>query len=216
METIDDDINEFAAYFIEYKAIFGSYPTESRLDILKRKGISLIVDLTKECEKNCVQYSTDIDIIRFPIADRSIPHDKIAFCKLIVTICDKLDDGVKVYVHCKGGHGRSGMVVAAILCYRYGINPKDAFALTTKYHSKRKNVKPYWVHVGCPQTWEQKNFVRNMFKYHDVTANSPFNDNNDEIYINSFLLQTYLGKIVGCDGQELEERRKRLIIDYKS
>ena len=70
----------------------------------------------------------------------------------------------KVYLHCKGGHGRSGIVVACILCHIYSILPEEALRLTTAYHSQRPTMRPKWREIGSPQTRQQKSFVVRMFK----------------------------------------------------
>lgn len=197
-------INEFASYFVEKKALYGAYPNEERVRFLESIGVTVFVDLTVPGERKCVQYVTDRRIIRFPIPDKSVPDDKLATCKLIIEISDLLDADRMIYVHCKGGHGRSGMIVAALLCYRYDLTPKDALRLTNHYHTKRSGLKSRWEKMGSPQTWSQKQFVHALFRPRAI-GTEPATD--------EFLLETYLGKLDGNDERLLTVRRKRLITE---
>jgi len=62
----------------------------------------------------------------------------------IVTQLANFKNHQKLYVHCKGGHGRAGVVVASILCYYYNIEPNRALELTTQYHSQREEMRAKW------------------------------------------------------------------------
>ena len=55
----------------------------------------------------------------FPIEDRKVPHDTCAVSPLVLKLHRILtsENSSTLYVHCRGGHGRSGIVVACILCY---------------------------------------------------------------------------------------------------
>ena len=64
-----------------------------------------------------------------------------------------------IYIHCKGGHGRSGVVVAILLSYIFKLAPEKALEYTTKYHCKRKVMREKWRIMGSPQTFQQKSFV---------------------------------------------------------
>jgi len=39
----------------------------------------------------------------------------------------------KLYIHCRGGHGRAGLVVACLLCSIYDYPPEKSIELTSKY-----------------------------------------------------------------------------------
>ena len=75
-----------------------------------------------------------------------------------------LKNGEKIYIHCKGGHGRSGVVVACLLCNIFKINPTKSIQLTNEYHNQRTDMKEKWRKIGSPQTAQQKTFVYKMFK----------------------------------------------------
>lgn len=52
-------------------------------------------------------------LIYFPIVDMSVPDSK-DLDKVLAVMHDYLEHGKKVHVHCQGGHGRTGLVMA---CY---------------------------------------------------------------------------------------------------
>lgn len=155
-----------SSYFIKDRAIFGSFPTQEAVDELEREGVRLFINLTHSYEKKITPYDTKYEYISFPITDRHVPNDWYAFSHLIIKVASiirALKPGELVYLHCKGGHGRSGIVVASLLCYMFGMSPEDALEHTTKYHSRRSVMREKWRSLGSPQTYQQKNFVRKFF-----------------------------------------------------
>ena len=157
-----------SSYFIPDKALFGSYPTSTSAKELEENGVCLFVNLT-ELSENLDPYniSPTSEIIHFPIPDRKIPINILDFSIFIISVTKKLaqlSDNKKIYIHCKGGHGRSGVVVASILCYYYDIEPSRALELTTQYHSNRKEMRAKWRTIGSPQTPKQKFFVTKLFE----------------------------------------------------
>ena len=156
-----------SSYFIPEKALFGSYPNSDSAKELENNGVTLFIDLTEDHEIiNKYQLSENSQKISYPITDRKIPTDYLSFVLLVIKITNfmsSLKNDEKIYVHCKGGHGRAGILVACLLCYIYDIDPNIALELTSKYHSTRKEMKPKWRQIGSPQTHRQKNFVIRMF-----------------------------------------------------
>jgi hypothetical protein len=153
--------------FIKDKALFGAYPSQECVDEYERIGVRFFIDLTFSNEKNILPYETKYNYINYPIPDRRIPTNWKKFANLIVKIGDiikSLEEGEKIYIHCKGGHGRSGIVVACMLCYLYNLTPAEAIDETTMYHNKRKHMKEKWRRIGSPQTRSQKHFVSKFFE----------------------------------------------------
>lgn len=172
---------EISAFFIKDQCLFGAYPTQHQIHELENWGVDLIVNLTSIYEKNIRPYSTYVKNINFIISDNKAPKNVIEFCALIIHITKLINQNQKIYIHCKGGHGRSGLVVASILCYKYKIMPHESIQLTTKYHStrpvhaRRPKMNEYWKSKGSPQTTEQKQFVFSIFHPYVITEESPFN-----------------------------------------
>ncbi len=61
--------------------------------------------------------------------DQRVPDNIIEFVKFInklVNIISGLTNCEKLYIHCKGGHGRSGLIAATLLCVMDEISPEKA------------------------------------------------------------------------------------------
>ena len=160
---MNTSILDRCSYFLEEKGLFGGYPKQEDIPVLESIGVRVFVDLTMQCEKGTTQYVTNYSSLRYPIVDKNVPSGILAdfyeFIRSIVGIIKTLSEGEKVYIHCKGGHGRSGLVVACILCLYYGINADDALHTTYHCHQKRKVMRDVWRNIGSPQTTQQKKFV---------------------------------------------------------
>lgn len=53
---------------------------------------------------------------KFEIQDMGVPKDFEAFSRMILWVCDQLHAGKRIHIGCIGGHGRTGLVLAAIRC----------------------------------------------------------------------------------------------------
>ena len=153
------------SYFIKGKALFGSFPTQDSVKELEEHGVKRFVNLTNDDEKRIKPYTTSYYYYSYPIMDRSIPTNNLHFCRFLNKLINLLknEDG-KIYIHCKGGHGRSGLVVACLLCMYYEIDTEVSLEMTKFFHSQRPVLKEKWKKIGSPQTLKQKNFVKFLFK----------------------------------------------------
>jgi protein-tyrosine phosphatase len=70
-----------------------------------------------------------IDTLWHPIQDFGVPHDIEPLLNLLNAIIDDVEAGKTVVVHCKGGLGRTGTVVASVLV-ALGWEPEAAIAHT--------------------------------------------------------------------------------------
>ena len=157
-----------SSYFIKDKALFGSFPTQESVLELEENGVRYFVDLTtpEEKEKKLTMYTTKYNYINYPIHDRHVPTDWISYAQFIIKICKiirNLKENEKIYIQCRGGHGRAGIVVASTLCHMFNLSPDDALKYTTKCHSSRKHLKDKWKKIGSPQTYSQKKFIYKFF-----------------------------------------------------
>lgn len=88
---------------------------------LLKKGIR--ADISLEKERIDTPFGVDY-FLWLPVIDHKAPSQK----QLLVgaqTIKDLVDNKIKVYVHCKRGHGRSPTLVAAYFILQ-GLNANDA------------------------------------------------------------------------------------------
>ena len=153
-----------SSYFIEDLALFGSSPPQEFVDYLEEElNVRYFVNLTYENERNIDIYTTKYTNISYPIKDQRIPTNRLEFCKLILRLCDILKAGGKMYLHCRGGHGRSGVVVAGILGVYHSVGAEEALEMTYTFHQNRKVMRDRWRIIGSPQTYAQKEFIRQLF-----------------------------------------------------
>jgi protein-tyrosine phosphatase len=165
-------MQDFSSEFLAGQAWFGKYPTSDELEIIKEHRFTDIIDLTSP-EDNLPTYNTSLTIWKYPIIDKSVPSDIEHFKGFIDHILSIIynDPTRKFYVHCKGGHGRSGTFAAAIIKRNFLNNPanrevsndeatKIALELTTNIHQQRIYIKPMYRRMGAPQRPIQRNFVR--------------------------------------------------------
>lgn len=100
-------------------------------------GADLLVSLMEDFEYQFLQIADlvpeatarGIRVRRFPIVDGDAPRDDEmgAFIRLLRDIEETAKAGEVVVVHCRGGLGRAGTVVAGFLVLR-GHAPRDAIA----------------------------------------------------------------------------------------
>jgi len=167
------------SYFIPNKALFGSFPDQKTVFELESMGVRYFIDLTCVYEQKTIPYETNYMYIKYPIRDRNVPEDWKSFAKLIVRICNilnNLENGDKIYVNCRGGHGRSGILVACILCYYYQIRPEEALRMTSAYHSNRPVMRDKWRKMGSPQGKKQRDFVYNFFRLLKFSTHTDISD----------------------------------------
>jgi hypothetical protein len=118
----------------------GEYPAHDtipgasqRLEALLEAGIDSFIDLTEAdelgaylplLEKIAMQRAVHIDYMRFPIADLGLPEH----AQMLATL-DYVDAalaaGRRIYLHCWGGIGRTGVTVGCYLV-RHGMTGRQA------------------------------------------------------------------------------------------
>ena len=145
----------------------GSYDSESarrHMDAFLEAGINTFIDLTQSHE--LVSYETilkeqaqvyDLDAFyhRFAIRDHGIPSRETMIA-ILDTIDDAINSGRKVYIHCWGGVGRTGITVGCYLV-RHGATNEQALIQVNKLYRTRSNTFYY---PTSPETQEQMEFVR--------------------------------------------------------
>lgn len=128
----------------------------AKLAALQAVGVTLIVDLT-EHDEGLEPYAHLLDAgirhVRLAVRDVSIPSQE-GMRAILVEIRSELAGGGGVYLHCWGGHGRTGTAVGCWLVER-GLEPDVALDLIAHWRSTGDDR-----HEPSPQTPEQRAFVR--------------------------------------------------------
>ena len=163
---------EFCSSFIKNQCYFGCYPNENQFKELLENDFTYFIDLTTPRERNRLAFDYSLIIpeyenivyINFSIIDNNIPHSIKSFVNLIDFISTIIEKKKKIYIHCKGGHGRSPMLVASILCRLYLFCPYMALDLTKNYHQSRYDLKEKYKGINCPQLYNQRKFIIDLYQ----------------------------------------------------
>ena len=147
------------------KVLAGEHPggtnveaTRERLQRLVAAGVECFMDLTEPRE--LTPYDSElpfsVEYLRKPIRDHGIPAKRAHMIEILGCIQDALESGRCVYVHCRAGIGRTGMVIGCLLVER-GLQGEAALEELNRLwqHSERSQN---WGTV--PETDQQVDFVR--------------------------------------------------------
>lgn len=163
-------------WVIPERFLAGSFPYNPGIDnphdflhSLLGNDIDAFIDLTEEDE--LIHYLpvlarlTDKDVLymRFAIVDYSIPEPE-EMQQIVNTINSLLEAGRRIYLHCRGGIGRTGTVIGCWLKSQ-GHNGETALTELSQLF-KASNAARF---ARSPETEEQRNFVKDFFS----DANKP-------------------------------------------
>jgi ADP-ribosylglycohydrolase len=141
----------------EHPAGDGDRKTKKRLERLLDTGIDLFIDLTEEgeCFDYCRLLPASVAHRRFPLVDHSVPEDAQRLRAILDVLAQALRAGRKVYVHCRAGIGRTGMVIG---CHLAETGELAESALETLNHLWLQDARSaFWPRI--PETAAQARFV---------------------------------------------------------
>ncbi len=148
---------------------FGKYPTDAEATLLYNEGYTVFLDLTAIGECADGPYYGDLlpddSIIRFPVEDHRAPPVDAKLRALIGRLCWLYRKGVKVYYHCRGGHGRSAAIIAIVYGIVRALTAEQVLKIVYDAHQLRTDMGPQdarWRKMGAPQTKVQKELVKNV------------------------------------------------------
>ena len=154
------------SYQVTNQIYAGEYPRNKdressiiKLQQFESFGITHFVDLTEEGELEPYEgmlYSGTF-YQRFPIRDRSVPKSMDEVRKLVKCIIKivNMNPEAKVYIHCWGGVGRTGLIVGCLLGELYKLSYDEAISkLKQLFLACPKSLKR-----ETPDTAEQRDFI---------------------------------------------------------
>ena len=146
-------------WVVKDRFLAGEYPSGNTAGVARHKikafldaGINSFIDLT--VPKEMFPYlgllkGEGIEYRRFPIIDENVPTDPRQMGEILDAVDAALAAGRKVYVHCQGGVGRTGTVVACWL-QRHGRSPAEALRELHGYWRTTDRSKVVRRSPNCP------------------------------------------------------------------
>jgi hypothetical protein len=142
----------------EYPGGSGFTESRARLAKLQDAGVDYFVDLTEEAELPPYRHLLPFRVkyLRSPIVDTRVPHSVAQTRALLAAIRDALALGKSVYVHCRAGIGRTGLIIGCFLAEQESDGKAALKTLNRLWlQSERSQTWP-----KVPQTAEQAAYIR--------------------------------------------------------
>lgn len=196
MESLQESYSPTLIGEFPGKLYGGRRLSKTDLETIHEMGIQTIVCLLERQFPNPEEYKNhEFKVIHFPIVDYNCPKDGEKFHELIVEIIVTLKiPNNKILVHCHGGRGRTGLVLACVI---KGITQCDGEEAINKIREKIFNAV---------ETREQENFVRDFVYIPPITpmplkSNS---SNNSKLNVSKYLT-CFFGSCFAFNWREEEK-----------
>lgn len=153
---VDEGIPFFAG---EYPGDKNNETAEHKIREMLHFGVNHFIDLTEENELKPYNYllPKEITYDRFPLKDCGVPESLEYVYKILNRIDELVRQGDCIYLHCWGGVGRSGTIVACYLARQMrGPTLENVLSALRIRFSKM----PKAAHRKTPDTMGQVEFIR--------------------------------------------------------
>ena len=110
-------------------------------------------DYESEIQELARKHSAEVKCFRFPIEDNNIPTEAV-MGQIQKVLHDAVAEGKLCYVHCWGGHGRTGTVAGCWMVEK-GLSAHEALRLITE----RRKHDPHLAKNSSPQMEAQRKLV---------------------------------------------------------
>lgn len=130
-------------------AVGGSFPAEAAEHLARELGVRHVVDLRAEaCDDEVVLRRHGIELLHLPTQDACAVSQRMLE-EGVAWALEKLERGLKVYVHCEHGIGRSALLALCILVER-GDRPLQALS---RAKGARRRVSPSPEQLHAFRSW---------------------------------------------------------------
>ncbi|KAL9643148.1 hypothetical protein ABK040_001637 [Willaertia magna] len=149
-ETIYKGPTEYSNWLIPNHILLGGYPRGSKeVKSILSAGTTTFVNLVEEHEmlrcgpfyyasalKKKSTQLLNLNYVTFPIRDKNIEDDKKVM-EIINLLIQLVQSGEVLYIHCVGGHGRTGTLASILLGKLFNISADEALAWVQVFHDCR-------------------------------------------------------------------------------
>jgi ADP-ribosyl-[dinitrogen reductase] hydrolase len=148
------------------RLLAGEYPggasqeaTRERLRRLLEAGVDCFVDLTQpgELAPYHAELPASVEYLRRPIADHGLPEQSAHMSEILEGLRQALRSPRTVYLHCRAGIGRTGMVAGCLLVER-GLAGDAALGELNRLWQQSERAAQW---PSVPETAAQVEYVRN-------------------------------------------------------
>jgi Protein-tyrosine phosphatase len=151
-------------WVIPGRLLAGEYPigdytdARARLTVFREAGFNYFIDLTEPGEMPAYRHLLPVHTkyLSSPIADTGLPKNTVQTLSLLADIRAALDAKRRIYLHCRAGIGRTGLIVGCYLADESG-DGKAAVKELNRLWLQSERAKS-WPKV--PQTSEQADYIR--------------------------------------------------------
>lgn len=168
----DDRLYDWISCLLPDHLYFGPFPNQVMIDNLANEGFTVILNLTIPGEETMYYLPEGIEYLAYPIPDNRFPLWIASYARMVTKLKYRcLTD--KVYVHCRGGHGRSGMTCVSII---YSLLPYDlrtSIAFVNQSHNDRGVLRNKWRKRNSPFNYDQFTFLSRIHKNIYVNIDRP-------------------------------------------
>ena len=137
---------------VDEHVIIGALPFEKHVELLYQKGVRAIVNMCRETAGPAHLYeSKGIACLRLRTPDFCSPNSE-QVAEGVSFMQAHIQNGEKIYVHCKAGRGRSAIVVMCWLMTAYGISALEA---QNKLIQCRPHVRKHLAELPVVKSFEK-------------------------------------------------------------
>lgn len=156
----------YSNWVIPGSLLVGAYPRSKNLPFILPTGVTKFICLMedKELQRHGDYFNYNViksvkdpknySYIHFPIQDHGIVDDN-TIIKFVGDLISWINKGEKIYMHCLGGHGRTGTIVSLLLSKLYSLDGYLAMEYCQAMHDTREENRG----IKSPESSEQRNQV---------------------------------------------------------
>ena len=142
-------------------------------------GVPNLSERAKFAAGNFLNYRSaageDASYVHFGLPDLSVCESLDSLDEIVCDLRKRIEAGDKLYIHCWGGRGRTGLIAACLLGSLYGdMDAEEALQRVQCYYDLRQPLARDFsaARKTSPETDEQKNQVRDWYSYKRIIGQS--------------------------------------------